>query len=535
MITTMHKTRTMKPLLTAIALFTLLAAGMSPAFGQAQYDFEGAVPATILVRGGGKTALSNDRFKDGQASLKFSWTGQAELMIVDPAKVAVSMAAKNTGVTMWICNERPLDSPLRISIKDAAGKEICWFDFNMDFTGWRAAWIKYTDMHAGEGYFGDIPEKERRKDGAYLTVKPSAKEITGNIFIDRLSFTTTPINAQVTPDKQIPDNNHFLSRRNLWHWARLWEWEQNPLIEGAAETEAQGVQTAKQDKAAQTEAQGVQTAKQELVGKGLGATMSESLKTMAEHLDSYYESEMPGGGNYDPVSYRDKLEKQWQTLNITRLADGTVKGAPIVSNDETTASDILMQKAFDVMYRYAMDYHITKDKAALERFFIVADHIIWQGIDYGSGMGTNHHYGYNIRGWNNSLWLLRKEIAEAGKMKQYNAALTYWSGLAECRAPYQKDRDEIIDSWNTLTLPKITAAMLQTEDSRKAAYLTAMSSWMSKTMQPTSGTLGGLKIDGTAFHHGGHYPAYAIGAFSSLGTYFSLVQNTDFIDRKSVV
>lgn len=33
------------------------------------------------------------------------------------------------------------------------------------------------------------------------------------------------INDRTTPDKQMPDNNS-LSSRNLWHWCRLWEWEQ---------------------------------------------------------------------------------------------------------------------------------------------------------------------------------------------------------------------------------------------------------------------------------------------------------------------
>lgn len=484
----------MKKILALIAIAFCIGIGTTAATAQAQYSFEGSVPTSVKVRGRGETALTTDRYKDGNSSLKFSWMGQAELMIVDPAAVSASMSKNNTGVMMWICNEKPMASPLKISVKDGAGKEICWFDFNMDFIGWRAAWIKYDNMHTADGYFGDTGFQSRRKDGAYLAVKPSATVISGSICIDRLSFSTEPINPQVTPDQQIPDNNHFLERRNLWHWARLWGWEQNPELKPVQMTSDQ----------------------------------EKSLDLMEKHLDNFYYDQMPGNGDYDPVKYRTKLEPLFNKMNLSRLPDGTVKGTPIVSNDESTSSDEKMQDAFEVMYRYALDYHITGDKTALDRFFLVGDNIIWQGIAFGSGMGTNHHYGYNIRGWNNSLWLLRDAINKAGKMKDYLSALQYWSGLSECRAPYEKGRDEIIDSWNTLLLPKVTAAMLQSDKGLRYAYMAALANWMDASMQFTQGTIGGIKIDGTAFHHGGHYPAYATGAFSTLGSYFSLVLDTSF-------
>lgn len=188
-----------------------------------------------------------------------------------------------------------------------------------------------------------------------------------------------------------------------------------------------------------------------------------------------------------------------------------------------------MQKAIDVMYREALDYRLTGDKTALERYFLVADHLIWQGIDAGSGMGTNHHYGYQIRGWANALWMLRDEIREAGRMEAYRAALAYWAGEAECRLPYEEDRDEIIDSWNTLLLPKMVVCMLQDTPPLQQAHMDALTRWMEGSMRYSRGTLGGIKVDGTAFHHGGNYPAYAEGAYSTLGTYFRLVEGTCFV------
>ena len=40
--------------------------------------------------------------------------------------------------------------------------------------------------------------------------------------------------------------------------------------------------------------------------------------------------------------------------------------------------------------------------------------------------------------------------------------------------------------------------------------------WVGSSMLYSDGTLGGLKPDGTSFHHGGHYPSYSVGAFAAV-------------------
>ncbi len=458
----------------------------------AGYDFE-TIPPQVKVRGVGSVRTEHDRFKDGAASLRFSWTGQAELIITDPEAIQAFMSSRKGGVMFWLCNETPSREPLLVLFRGQDGRDICWFHFGMDFKGWRAAWVRYEDMHTADGYVGEVPVKDRRHDGVMMVIRPSARLVEGSFCLDRLSFTDDTIHHQNTPDAQIPDNNHFLSRRNLWHWARLQEWEGYPALKGAPSVD------------------------------------EFSLAQVSAHLDSFFRDEMPSAGAYDPVPYRKTLDKEYAALNLKRLPDGTPKGTPIVSNDESTSADIRMQRAFTVLYRLALDYRITGNKVALERFFLVADHLIFQGVDKGSGMGTNHHYGYNIRGWADALWILRDEIRNAGCMEAYRDALSYWSGEAECRLPFEKDRDEIVDSWNTLLVPKVVVCMLQDTPYLQQAHMDALTSWMDGSMRYSHGTLGGIKVDGTVFHHGGNYPAYATGAYSTLGTYFRLVAGTSFV------
>ena len=479
-------------------LFSLLALGMALVArgAQAQYSFEETVPACVKTRGRGTVNLSRERFKDGNASLAFSWMGQAELMVIDAPALSASMAHPRNGVMLWMCNDAPVQQQARFSIRNAAGAELCWFNVNLDFKGWRAVWVKYLDMHVGEGYYGDLPKESYPKDGVVLAVRPPATLPSGTLYIDRLSFTTTPINAQVTPDYQIPDNNHFLARKSMWQWCRLWWWESFPDFEDAGP---------------------------------LSPAQEADLALVKKHLDEFYDDEVPSSGNYDAVKFRPKLEKMYEALQLEKLPDGTLRGRPIVSNDEyEKGCDVKIQEAFNVLYRYALDYYFTKDAKALERFFLVGDHLLYQGFCWGSGMGTNHHYGYNIRGWSNALWMLRDEIRAAGRDVEYFRTLRYWSGLAECRLPYEEGRDEIIDTWNTLLLPKLTAALLESTPGRQYAAMSALAGWMSRSMSLTPGTIGGIKLDGTAFHHGGHYPAYATGAYSTLGTYLRLVLDTSF-------
>ena len=477
-----------KILLSVVLLLALPQLRLS---AQVSYSFENGLPSQVKLRGRGELSLSSDRYKDGNMSLKFSWQGQSELMLVEPKGIAKSMLNEKNGLTLWLCNENPDSQPLRIAFKDAKGSEICYFNVDMGFRGWRAVWVRYCDMHNGEKYYGEIDKAERPAGAVYLSFRPSPAQINGSFYIDRLAFSERPLHHQIAPDKQIPDNNHFISRRNIWHWARLWEWERNPRLKG----------------------------------EELDEEKRASLELISRHLDEFYE---PKNSSFDAAKSRQALEKRFNEMSLERLADGSVKGRPIVSNDEAGSGDIKMQAAFSALNGYAVDYYFTSEPKSLERFFLIADHLLWQGVDFGSGMGTNHHYGYNIRGWNNALWIMRKEIAEAGKMPAYLAALEYWSGLAECRAPYEEGRDEIVDSWNTLLMPKLTAAMLQPTEEERYANMAALASWVSSSMKFTPGTIGGIKIDGTAFHHGGHYPAYAVGAYSTLGSYFRIVLDSDF-------
>lgn len=465
----------------------------------AQYTFEDGVPAFLTANGNATVSSSTEKFKDGTRSVKFVWDGPAELVFNNFSDIEASLKVNDTGIMMWVYNTSPMSDPIRFTVLDWNMNEICHFDFNADFKGWRAIWMKWIDMLTPSGHYGDLKLKERVTDAAGMIVKMPESAPSGTIYIDRVTFSTKKLHNQITPDKQIPANNYNLER-DMWQWCRLWEWEQYPVWDVVPVTPDQ----------------------------------SEMLRTVESRLDEWAKRGNPGK-EYTAGTLMGRVNAHFEKYGIRRLPDGSVTGAPLMSDDEFNNSLGEMRIRFiqEIVYWCALDYLYTGNTSNVPRVIDAIDHAIDQGFAYGSGWGTNHHYGYQVRDLYKGIWILRKEIAKTGKLDEYAKVLAYWSGLQEARMPYEQTRDGILDAWHTLHNAKVISAMLQPDDASRYAAMKALGRWTSGSLTYTDGTLGGIKVDGTSFHHGGHYPGYSVGAFGVLGDFCWFTKDTDFVIDES--
>ena len=89
-------------------------------------------------------------------------------------------------------------------------------------------------------------------------------------------------------------------------------------------------------------------------------------------------------------------------------------------------------------------------------------------------------------------------------------------------------RDEMLDTWHTLLMARFISAMMFTDAREQAQALEGLSRWVSSSLHYSPGTIGGIKIDGTTFHHGGFYPAYTTGVLAVIGQFIAFTNNTDF-------
>ena len=216
--------------------------------------------------------------------------------------------------------------------------------------------------------------------------------------------------------------------------------------------------------------------------------------------------------------------------NIRPSSNGFT-GAPVVAPDELNRrkGELSWNDLEDMLSGFAYDAYYNHSAQSAKNYFLVWDYAINQGFAFGSGMGTNHHYGYQVRKIYTTAWLMRDAIWKAPNRDNILSALIFWSALQETRIPFQYGRDELLDSWHTLLMAKTVSALLFVDERERARALAGLSRWLSGSLQYSPGTIGGIKVDGTTFHHGGFYPAYTTGVLAMVGQFIALTSHTRYV------
>lgn len=441
--------------------------------------FETGIPKLFKTNDKGKAFLSTQYYKEGRQSLEWDFYSGSILNISLKSPLILNEQMKTTsGITLWIYNETPQQDSIRFEFLSPQGHVSYWFSFRLASAGWRACWIGFQHMK------GDKQDKEI---ASYRLVAPNRK---GRIFLDRLTFPVKKINDRTTPDLQMPYNNS-LSYRDLWHWCRVWQWEQYDYdlpLPGS-----------------------------------LNPKEKEELHMVERRLTAALDIKKA------PAEAIAKAYTVFKKADIQRSGSGFI-GAPIVAPDEINrkAGEISWNDLETMLSGFAYDAYYNHSSAALKNYFTVWDFAINQGFSYGSGMGTNHHYGYQVRKIYTTAWLMRDAIWKAPNRDNILSTLIFWSALSETRKPYQYGRDELLDSWHTLLMAKTVSALLFTDERERARALKGLSRWVSTSLHYTPGTIGGIKVDGTTFHHGGFYPAYTTGVLAMVGQFIAFTNHTEY-------
>ena len=439
-------------------------------------SFEEEIPCNFKSSDKQELALSSSYYKEGSKSLEWKFSPNS---ILDFPSDSVFTLEGDYGITLWIYNEKPQQDSLRFEFYSPNGHVSHHFGFRLYAAGWRACWISFKHMQG---------DKQDKKIAGYRIIAPNR---TGRVFIDRLTFPVKKINDRTTPDLQMPTNNS-LTYRDLWHWCRVWQWEQYqydlPLSESLTTDE-----------------------KQEL------ATVEARLTAI---LDT-------------PKAPKKGISKAYSTFkaaNIRPSSNGFT-GAPVVAPDELNRrkGELSWNDLEDMLSGFAYDAYYNHSAQSAKNYFLVWDYAINQGFAFGSGMGTNHHYGYQVRKIYTTAWLMRDAIWKAPNRDNILSALIFWSALQETRIPFQYGRDELLDSWHTLLMAKTVSALLFVDERERARALAGLSRWLSGSLQYSPGTIGGIKVDGTTFHHGGFYPAYTTGVLAMVGQFIALTSHTRYV------
>ena len=139
----------------SVALFSMVPTVVSGAI-KPQYGFEDKVPSFIRLDGDGELGLTDHKFKEGKKSLCVEWQSGAKLIFDNAELIKKSILVDGAGVMMWIYCPEMIADTLTFTLFDSKDEVICYFDFYMGYTGWRAAWMKYEDMLTKDGYYGSV-------------------------------------------------------------------------------------------------------------------------------------------------------------------------------------------------------------------------------------------------------------------------------------------------------------------------------------------------------------------------------------------
>ncbi|MGV8829640.1 MAG: chondroitinase family polysaccharide lyase [Breznakibacter sp.] len=459
--------------LLALSLFFVLSLK-----GQAWLPLENSVPSG-WSSASGTLSVSSDHYKQGKQAIRWDWKTGDVLTINNPAGMAQACATYKGGMMLWVYNPVPLSVPLRFDFLDAAGTIQYTFQYQLNFKGWRACWIRFKE---------DMDGLKQNTALQRLKINAPAGVAAGSLWFDRMKFPATRIHDNVTPDAQLPDIN---SAMNTNLWCSLWY----------KYTNYQYQQPAPKTISAE-EQQDILALRANILTDASGSAPTASELTSAINTI-----------------------KSW---NIVRN-NGIVTGAPFVAADEKETGDISFKEVDKLIYTFAREWH-HKKTAGIDGYLLdLLDHLFDQGLEVGSGLGTNHHYGYDFRNFPKALYLIRGLLRDNGRLQQASAVLQYWCNVAESRQTATNENYiSLLDNWNTIASGRLIAILMVDDELAILHDLKSYVAWLNSTLVPTPGTTGGIKADGSAFHHGMQFVGYANGGYGGLGVVLKYFNGTGF-------
>src|SRR5699024_7801905 len=190
------------------------------------YLLETAVPETFTVSGG-QMSISDSHAKIGRHSLQWKYQAGSRLSVQTELHVGTAEVNQTDYFAVWLYNETAVDGDLRLEF--GRGDRVdAHKDVHLDFTGWRAVWLRYSRDLDGEA----------RDDMNRITlVAPAA---SGMIWIDQLVTNVSVRPDRPMPDLQVPDIAPNLSDAPNFHWLGLltyWKLPHDPGFDSARVTQ----------------------------------------------------------------------------------------------------------------------------------------------------------------------------------------------------------------------------------------------------------------------------------------------------------
>ena len=432
----------------------------------------------------GKLLISDAHRMHGKSSLQWEWTGESnfgtshfKILSKDesPLEYGDHFPASPT-LQMSIYNETPQDGTISIAF-EKNGKAQVHFDINTNFKGWRRIWVPFYEMQ------GNAPKKGAQIDYDYFRISTAIPK--GKLYFDDITFSQYQDDRHQYPDEIVP----FIKEgQNLAqdHWMplivnydRIKNMKPKPISMAVKMDLKKLEQVIDEDllvdKKYKLYINSIREDFQKLGLKDNGKTVLGPPLTFKEHQD-YYDVKQQGPKIFNDVQSVGKVLK--------KIASFSDRGTP--------AEQAEMNTMFLTGTKYFLD----------------------QGWVAGSNGGTRHHIGYNVREIAEAFYINRQLLFDNGLLNDVGGSL-HWlynlGSLLDDPANFHVN----IDYLNTQAYLHLMLIFLLEKQEAQAELVQAYSNYLSITLAQQNEEWG-FKVDGTAWHHNGHYPAYGLGAFQAV-------------------
>ncbi len=416
----------------------------------------------------------------GKHSLRWDHTERAVITVraplrwaPDPYRLGDDQAWQGLvdAFCVWIHNETPVDDVVRFEFGRGSKTDV-WFEFHLNYSGWRTAWVRYAyDMHGRPR-----PDMD--------TLRIVAPRRTGRLHLDQLM-----LNVPLRPDAPCRDHQLPLiapegDEYDNQHWQALYLFDR---LLAARKPEV----------------------------KPPTPEESEALRALVtRYHDEYLVAQVKPNvaaltAQTDALMGRPVHAYQSQIYPVE-----------IAAELKAFVDPVTLRACTDLMKTIAQGHQASPaDRPALAALYLkIVDHLREQGWTRGSCQGTIHHLGYDVRGYYDSVYLMRDALRAAGRFEQVRADLDWLTGLGRIFRgwKHRMAHGSIMDLFNTTFRGMLAAVLLRDTEAEQVAYLKALRDWLDAALLPTDGIQDGIKVDGTAFHHVGFFPDYVRDGFTGL-------------------
>ncbi|MFD6278101.1 chondroitinase family polysaccharide lyase [Streptomyces sp. NPDC060209] len=461
--------------------------------------FETGVPAQVRAGRGSTLSISDQAALCGRHSLRWEHSARSTVTVEAPLRFTPDayVPGRLPGAdqawqglvdtfSVWVHNASPVDDVLRFEF-GRGGRTDAWFDFGLDFKGWRTAWVRY-------GY-----DMKGRPHPDMDTLRLVAPASAGVLHVDQLVLNVAMRPDQPVRDAQVPFVALESDEWDNAHWQALYQFDEL-LTRNRPQTPQPS------------------------------ATELEALRALVtRYRDEYL---LPVGQAATTPKQVADLTAQVEAMGVP-APGSTGLGRPIVSYQhqayppeiaadlKTFVNAVTLRACTDLLKSVALAHGRAgaAERPALAALYVrMIAHLRDQGWACGSSQGTVHHLGYDARGLYDSVYLMRDVLREEGLLEAVRADMTWFTGLGRVFRDWQ-DRQAyggIMDVFNTTVRGMLASVLLMDTEAEQVAYLHALRTWLDRALTPSNGIQDGLKPDGTSFHHIGFYPDYSRDGFTGL-------------------